>query len=113
MENTFHSPVQLILKNDTWVPHPHKHQGVLEQHGIQLKKTLGEGSYAKVKLAFSLKENKDLAVKIFEKRRLPRKYVEKFLLREIKILAAIQHPHVVRIRLCCSCIFFVTFTRFF
>jgi len=56
---------------------------------------LGEGAYAKVKLAFSQKENKEVAVKVFEKRRLPYDYLKKFLPREIKILGLLQHPHLV------------------
>ena len=64
-----------------------------------MKKVLGEGAFAKVKQAFSHKENREVAVKVFEKRRLPFDYLKRFLPREIRVLNALQHPNLVRFTL--------------
>jgi len=87
--------IKLVLKNDTWVPKKSNHTSALEQHGLDMKKVLGEGAFAKVKQAFSHKENREVAVKVFEKRRLPFDYLKRFLPREIRVLNALQHPNLV------------------
>ncbi|ESP02903.1 hypothetical protein LOTGIDRAFT_110662 [Lottia gigantea] len=69
----------------------------LKKHGYTLGSTLGEGSYAKVKAAFSEKIQKRVAVKIINKKRAPKDFREKFLPRELKVLASINHPYCVRL----------------
>ena len=98
MDSIYHSNIKLILKNNTWVPKKDQTSSVLDQHGLDIKKVLGEGAFAKVKLAYSKKEQKDVAVKIFEKRRLPMDYLKKFLPREIRILNSLNHPHLVSLK---------------
>ena len=95
MDSIYHSNIKLVLKNNTWVPKKTQNSSALDQHGLDIKKVLGEGAFAKVKLAYSKKDKKDVAVKIFEKRRLPMDYLKKFLPREIRILNSLNHPHLV------------------
>ena len=95
MNSIYHAKIKLILKNNMWVPKRQHNPSILDQHGLDIKKVLGEGAFAKVKLAYSQKEKEDVAVKIFEKRRLPMDYLKKFLPREIRVLNALQHPHLV------------------
>ena len=69
----------------------------LRQRGYSLGATLGEGSYAKVKCAFSEKENKKVALKIINRRKAPKDFQQKFLPRELEILKQIWHPNIVKL----------------
>lgn len=68
----------------------------LKKRGYALGTTLGEGSYAKVKSAFSEKIQSRVALKIIDRKKVPRDFREKFLPRELKIIAAVNHPNVVK-----------------
>ena len=68
---------------------------VLDLHGYQVGKTLGHGSYATVKEAFSTRHNCTVAIKIISKRRAPKDYLEKFLPREIEVVKLIKHPSLI------------------
>lgn len=68
---------------------------ILKEYGINLKKTIGKGSYAIVKLAFSTELNFDVAVRIVSLERAGRKVREKFLPRELEIVKELNHPNVV------------------
>ena len=68
---------------------------VLDIHGYKVGKTLGHGSYATVKEAFSTRHNCRVAIKIISKRRAPRDYLEKFLPREIEVVKLIKHPCLI------------------
>ncbi|XP_050405882.1 testis-specific serine/threonine-protein kinase 1 [Patella vulgata] len=68
----------------------------LKKHGYSLGSTLGEGSYAKVKAAFSEKLQKRVAIKIINRKRAPKDFREKFLPRELKILASIKNVNCVQ-----------------
>jgi len=70
-------------------------QTVLTAHGYRIIRSLGNGSYATVKLAHSERHQTNVAVKIVSKRRAPRDYVEKFLPREISIIKVLKHPNLV------------------
>jgi len=70
-------------------------QTVLVAHGYHIMRSLGNGSYATVKLAFSERHQSNVAIKIISKRRAPKDYVEKFLPREISILKVLKHPNLV------------------
>lgn len=60
-------------------------------------KTLGEGAYGKVKLGTQLLTNEKVAVKTFEKSKLTETHARKRVAREIRILKALNHPHIIRL----------------
>lgn len=68
----------------------------LKKRGYTLGSTIGEGSYAKVKSAYSEVLQKRVAIKIINRRRAPRDFREKFLPRELKILDGLDHPNVIK-----------------
>ncbi|NWI70364.1 TSSK1 kinase, partial [Todus mexicanus] len=68
----------------------------LARKGYILNKTVGEGSYGKVKSAYCDRLKCNIAIKIINKRRIPRDFLEKFLPREIEALRYLQHPSIVR-----------------
>ena len=69
----------------------------LRKHGYVLGSTLGEGSYAKVKAAHSQKVGRKIALKIINKRKAPKDFLNKFLPRELEILRKLTHPNVVQL----------------
>jgi len=84
-----------MKKNESWVPRKEQQITVIEKHGYTLGKTLGEGAYAKVKLADSKKHNCKVAIKIINKRRAPKDFLNKFLPREVQLMHRLNHPNVV------------------
>mgnify|MGYP001796708107 CR=1 FL=1 len=70
-------------------------QSVLEAYGYQVSHTVGNGSYAVVKAAYSTKHKCKIAVKIVQKNKAPRDYIEKFLPREIELIKVLRHPNLV------------------
>lgn len=89
------SNISLVKKNDSWVPKKEQQLSIIEKHGYSLIKTLGEGAYAKVKLANSKKHNCQVAVKVINKRRAPKDFLKKFLPREVHLMHRLDHPNVV------------------
>jgi len=73
----------------------HGRQTVLEAHGYRIMRSLGHGSYATVKLAYSERHQSNVAVKVISKKRAPRDYLDKFLPREISIVKMLKHPNLV------------------
>uniref|UniRef100_A0A8C3RZB5 non-specific serine/threonine protein kinase n=1 Tax=Chelydra serpentina TaxID=8475 RepID=A0A8C3RZB5_CHESE len=69
---------------------------VLKKRGYIMGGNLGEGSYAKVKSAYSDRLKFDVAVKIIDRKKAPRDFLERFLPREIEILAKVNHCSVVK-----------------
>lgn len=68
----------------------------LYKKGYVLQTTLGNGAYAKVKLAHSVTMNKKVAIKIVDKKKAPHDVLTKFLPREIDVLQALQgHEHII------------------
>ncbi|XP_067681470.1 testis-specific serine/threonine-protein kinase 3-like [Haliotis asinina] len=67
----------------------------LKKRGYCLGTTLGEGSYAKVKSAYSEKLQKRVAVKIINRKRAPKDFREKFLPRELQVLKVVDHQNVI------------------
>lgn len=68
---------------------------VLEQHGLSVGGTLGQGSYATVKGAYSSKHKCKVAIKIVSKKKAPEDYLHKFLPREINVVKVLRHPNLV------------------
>ncbi|XP_062446121.1 testis-specific serine/threonine-protein kinase 2 [Rhea pennata] len=69
---------------------------VLGKRGYNVGVTLGEGSYGKVKAGYSDKMKCNVAIKIIDKRKTPRDFLEKFLPREIAALKRMSHPSIVK-----------------
>lgn len=68
----------------------------LRKRGYALGGTLGEGSYGKVKGAFSEKNQKRVAIKIINRKRAPKDFREKFLPRELRIHARLDHSNIIK-----------------
>uniref|UniRef100_A0A2K5IM88 non-specific serine/threonine protein kinase n=1 Tax=Colobus angolensis palliatus TaxID=336983 RepID=A0A2K5IM88_COLAP len=62
---------------------------VLKRRGYLLGRNLGEGSYAKVK-------SFNVAIKIIDRKKAPADFLEKFLPREIEILAMLNHCSIIK-----------------
>ncbi|XP_036849565.1 testis-specific serine/threonine-protein kinase 1 [Manis javanica] len=70
--------------------------GVLRRRGYTMGTHLGEGSYAKVKSAYSERLKSNVAVKIIDRKKAPTDFLEKFLPREIEILAMLNHRYIIK-----------------
>ncbi|XP_055724020.1 testis-specific serine/threonine-protein kinase 1-like [Salvelinus fontinalis] len=69
---------------------------VLKKRGYTLGISLGEGSYAKVKSAYSERLKTNVAIKIINRKRAPPDFLDKFLPRELDILASLNHRNIVK-----------------
>ncbi|XP_039184701.1 testis-specific serine/threonine-protein kinase 3 isoform X2 [Crotalus tigris] len=69
----------------------------LLSHGYQMGKTIGEGTYSKVKEAFSKKHQRKVAVKIIDKLGGPEEFIERFLPRELQIVKRLDHKNIIRV----------------
>uniref|UniRef100_A0A8D0CD37 Testis-specific serine/threonine-protein kinase 3 n=1 Tax=Salvator merianae TaxID=96440 RepID=A0A8D0CD37_SALMN len=69
----------------------------LLSHGYQMGKTIGEGTYSKVKEAFSKKHQRKVAVKIIDKKGGPEEFIERFLPRELQIVKRLDHKNIIRV----------------
>ncbi|KAK8477043.1 hypothetical protein V6N13_078920 [Hibiscus sabdariffa] len=74
-----------------------KRKGVLRLGNYELGRTLGEGNFAKVKLAKNLHSSLPFAVKILDKSKLVQLNVTDQIKREISTLKLLKHPNVVRL----------------
>mmetsp|Transcript_12520 Transcript_12520/g.38228 ORF Transcript_12520/g.38228 Transcript_12520/m.38228 type:complete len:487 (-) Transcript_12520:2377-3837(-) len=63
----------------------------------RLGKTLGVGSFGKVKLADHEQTGKKVAVKILNRQKIQSLDMEEKVRREIKILTLFMHPHIIRL----------------
>ncbi|KAJ3119255.1 Map microtubule affinity-regulating kinase [Nowakowskiella sp. JEL0407] len=62
----------------------------------KFEKNVGEGNFAKVKLATHTITNEKVAVKIIDKTKLDKQTAKK-LFREVRIMKLLNHPHIVRL----------------
>uniref|UniRef100_L7N1D5 non-specific serine/threonine protein kinase n=1 Tax=Myotis lucifugus TaxID=59463 RepID=L7N1D5_MYOLU len=69
---------------------------ILKRRGYIMGINLGEGSYAKVKSAYSERLKFNVAVKIIDRKKAPADFLEKFLPREIEILTMLNHRSIVK-----------------
>lgn len=63
----------------------------------QIIKTLGEGSFGKVKLAFHLPTNSRVALKIINRKTLAKSDMQGRVEREISYLRLLRHPHIIKL----------------
>lgn len=68
---------------------------LLAAYGYVLGDSLGKGSYAVVKVAFSKKLKRQVAIKIIIKKKAPQDYITKFLPREIAVMKQLNHPNII------------------
>ncbi|XP_036923256.1 testis-specific serine/threonine-protein kinase 1-like [Sturnira hondurensis] len=69
---------------------------ILKRRGYIMGINLGEGSYAKVKSAYSERLKFNVAVKIIDRKKAPSDFLEKFLPREIEILTMLNHRFIIK-----------------
>jgi len=67
----------------------------LRRKGYLLGKTLGEGSYAKVKAGYDQNAKRKCALKIVNRRKAPKEFQNKFLPRELAVLKKVKHENIV------------------
>jgi len=63
----------------------------------QIVRTLGEGSFGKVKLAYHLATNSRVALKIINRRILQKTDMQGRVEREISYLRLLRHPHIIKL----------------
>lgn len=68
---------------------------VCSEHNYRLGKTMGFGSFSKVKSAMHVLTGQKVAIKIINKEQM--KDMEEKVRRELKIMQVVTHPHVVRL----------------
>ncbi|XP_018421420.1 PREDICTED: testis-specific serine/threonine-protein kinase 6 [Nanorana parkeri] len=68
---------------------------LLKDLGYNVVRTIGEGTFSKVKLATSQKYHRDVAIKVVDRREAPEIYSTKLLPRELEILRTVNHPNVI------------------
>ncbi|KAI0563296.1 Serine/threonine protein kinase [Gracilaria domingensis] len=61
-----------------------------------IKKKIGEGAFAEVRIAVHQESGEKFAVKIFDKARFPRPDFENDIRKEIRIMTYLNHPNIVR-----------------
>lgn len=69
----------------------------LNRFGLRVGSTLGTGTYAKVKSAFSEQLSRKVAIKIINRRKAPADFQRHFLPRELSILQQISHENIVQV----------------
>lgn len=62
-----------------------------------LKKRIGEGAFAEVRLAVHEDTREEFAVKVFDRANLPKSHFERDIKKEIKIMQHLRHPNIVEI----------------
>lgn len=87
---------------------PAQGQGHHQRHGTahpqgqhigkyQIIKTLGEGSFGKVKLAYHISTGQKVALKIINKKVLAKSDMQGRIEREISYLRLLRHPHIIKL----------------
>jgi carbon catabolite-derepressing protein kinase len=88
-----------IAGNGNGAPHHHLGKGRadsrLEQYNII--KTLGEGSFGKVKLAVHKGTGQQVALKIIPRKKLISRDMAGRVEREIEYLQLLRHPHIIKL----------------
>ena len=69
----------------------------LKTRGYTIGCSLGEGSYAKVRSAFSEKQQCKVALKVINRKKAPKDFQVKFLPREMDVMKKVNHPNITRL----------------
>ncbi|XP_072026861.1 uncharacterized protein [Amphiura filiformis] len=75
----------------------HKHRHKLK-HRFQFIKTLGRGTYGKVKLATEIETGEQVAIKSIPKSKIENADDLRRIRQEIQIMSALDHPHIISIK---------------
>lgn len=78
------------------IEHPLSKTGQLLDDYI-IKKTLGEGSFGKVKLAVHKHSGQNVALKIISRKKLVTRDMTGRIEREIQYLQLLRHPHIIKL----------------
>ncbi|KAM6399575.1 testis-specific serine/threonine-protein kinase 3 [Rhynochetos jubatus] len=70
---------------------------LLLANGYQLGRTIGEGTYSKVKEAFSQKHREKVAIKVIDKKDAPEEFVHRFLPQELQIVTRLDHENIIHV----------------
>lgn len=68
----------------------------LKKRGYTIDKIIGEGSYGKVKSAFSEKIQIQVAIKIINMNKAPKDFIDKFLPRELRLHPRLDHKNIIK-----------------
>ncbi|MFH4981954.1 hypothetical protein AB6A40_008663 [Gnathostoma spinigerum] len=71
-------------------------KALLLAHGVHIRKLIGSGAYAKVRLAWNDREDQLIAVKEID-RSSNSEFVRKFLPREIDIVRRLEHKNIIKV----------------
>ncbi|XP_033103585.1 testis-specific serine/threonine-protein kinase 1-like [Anneissia japonica] len=69
----------------------------LKAWGVTIGKTIGEGSYSKVKKVFINSLNASAAMKIVSREKVKKDFLKKFFPREVHILKKLNHPNITKL----------------
>ncbi|ODQ78945.1 hypothetical protein BABINDRAFT_171804 [Babjeviella inositovora NRRL Y-12698] len=87
-------------KMDNQIPHPGVPADANPANRVgkyQIIKTLGEGSFGKVKLAYHLTTGQRVALKIINRKTLAKSDMQGRVEREISYLRLLRHPHIIKL----------------
>ncbi|XP_018422040.1 PREDICTED: testis-specific serine/threonine-protein kinase 3 [Nanorana parkeri] len=70
---------------------------ILLLNRYQLSKTIGKGTYSKVKEAYSAAMQKKVAIKIIAKTEAPTDFIQNFLPRELHIVRSLRHKNIIEV----------------
>ncbi|CAG5126652.1 unnamed protein product [Candidula unifasciata] len=70
---------------------------ILSSRGYCLGPRIGKGSYAKVKIAERLSDNKIMAVKIISQGQIAKEFLKSFLPRELSVILSLNHINIIRV----------------
>ena len=86
-------------ENNRQRPPERVEQGIMKQRlgQYQILKTLGEGSFGKVKLAVHQVTGQKVALKIISRRKLMARDMAGRIEREIQYLQLLRHPHIIKL----------------
>ncbi|CRK93679.1 CLUMA_CG007208, isoform A [Clunio marinus] len=88
------STEQNASESQTPIVEPPK--SILDANGFKIIKSIGSGSYSKVKLAFSENHKASVAIKIVPKYNVPEEFLRKFLYSEITVVKFLKHENIIK-----------------
>ncbi|CAO1372336.1 unnamed protein product [Diamesa hyperborea] len=68
----------------------------MEGNGFKIIKKIGNGSYSKVKLAYSEAHETMVAIKIVSKYNVPAEFLRKFLYNEVTVVRMLRHDNIIK-----------------